>query len=84
MDVEGEGPEPVQKATKGEIFYTNFRSQIDENLVSDFGSYSKIILDNIAENSLIFRIFMSLLERQVIFRKEVQKKLPKLVEFLVP
>lgn len=63
MDVE---PVQVKHSTKGELFYNSFRTQIDEHFALNFDKYSKVIMDNLSNNSLVFRIFMALLDRQVL------------------
>lgn len=66
----------IQKATKGEHFYTRFQEQINDYLSKNFSSCAKLFVSHVNQafsfinlqmhaNRLIFRILLSILDDQI-------------------
>jgi hypothetical protein len=53
----------IKKLTKGQTFYKNFRDQIDEFLIANFGQFVKPLVSALPKSNLVFQVVLNLLER---------------------
>ncbi len=69
----------VKKSTKGEVFYKNFREQIDDFIANNMQYFVKPIMTHIHKNYLMFRVLLNVVDRQVRHRNANSKAVVQLV-----
>jgi DNA-dependent protein kinase catalytic subunit len=69
----------AKKSTKGEVFYKNFREQIDDFIANNMQYFVKPIMTQIHKNYLMFRVLLNVVDRQVRHRNANSKAVVQLV-----